>query len=131
MNPLSLALIAIVVVAGASFAVVKSTDNSNSKAGAGSTSQVQTRPNTIIYSDNGYNPSSLTVASGTRLTVKNESTQPMQFDSDPHPSHTDDPELNVGVLEPGQSATFTVSTKGRHGYHNHLNAIDTGVIIVR
>ena len=53
----------------------------------------------------------------------------MQFDSDPHPVHTDDTELNVGHVEPGGSMTFTVNKTGTHGYHNHLNPGDTGTII--
>jgi len=86
---------------------------------------------TITYSDNGFSPATLTVKAGTKVTIKNTSSRDMQFDSDPHPAHTDDPELNVGIVSPGQSMTFTVTTTGTHGYHNHLNPSDTGTIVVR
>jgi plastocyanin len=86
--------------------------------------------NTITYSDNGFRPATLTVTSGTKITIKNKSSIPLQFDSDPHPEHTDDPELNVGTVSPGSSVTITVTKPGSHGYHNHLNASDTGTIIV-
>ena len=45
--------------------------------------------------------------------------------SDPHPEHTDCPELNqVGHLEPGQqrdSGNLNVNTVRRCGFHDHIN----------
>lgn len=90
----------------------------------------QTTENTITYTDNGFTPATLTVKAGTKITVKNASSQPLQFDSDPHPEHTDDPEINIGSIDPGQSQTITVTKTGSHGYHNHLNADDTGTLVV-
>ncbi len=91
----------------------------------------QTEASIIIYSDSGFSPSPLTVKTGTMVTIKNTSSRTLQFDSDPHPVHTDDPELNVGVVASGQTKTFTVTTTGSHGYHNHLNASDTGTLVVQ
>lgn len=85
----------------------------------------------ITYSDSGFSPSVVTVKSGSKITIKNVSSSAMQFDSDPHPIHTDDPELNEGVIEPGKSGTITVNVKGTHGYHNHLNPDQTGTIVVQ
>jgi plastocyanin len=86
---------------------------------------------TITYTDNGFSPATLTVKSGTVVTIKNSSSSLLQFDSDPHPVHTDDPELNIGVIAPGQSKTITVTQTGTHGYHNHSNPDDTGTLIVQ
>jgi plastocyanin len=86
--------------------------------------------NVITYTNNGFAPAGLSVKSGSEVTVKNDSSQPLQFDSDPHPAHTDDPELNVGLVPPGQNVTFKVTTTGNHGYHNHLIPGDTGTLIV-
>ncbi len=86
---------------------------------------------TITYSDNGFSPATLTVKSGTTVTIKNNSSSDMQMDSNPHPVHTDDPELNVGLVAAGQSATFTVTTKGTFGYHNHLDPSQGGSITVQ
>jgi plastocyanin len=91
----------------------------------------QNSADTITYSDNGFNPKSLTVKAGDTVTIKNTSSGPLQFDSDPHPAHTDDTELNVGTVNPGQSMTFRPTAKGTHGYHNHLNPGDTGTLIVQ
>ena len=97
----------------------KTTDSANKPAAA-----------TITYSNNGFNPSKTTVKAGDIVAIKNTSSGNMQFDSDPHPVHTDDEELNAGAVAPGQTVTFTVTTKGTFGYHNHLNPSDKGTIVV-
>ncbi len=85
----------------------------------------------ITYTNSGYSPKVITVKSGTTVTIKNESSRNMQFDSDPHPAHTTNEELNVEDVRPGQSQTFVVKRTGTFGYHNHLNASQTGTIIVQ
>lgn len=84
----------------------------------------------ITYADSGYSPSSITVKAGDKVIIKNTSSRSMQFDSDPHPAHTINPELNVGAVPAGQEMSFVVDTKGTFGYHNHLNASQKGTIIV-
>lgn len=85
---------------------------------------------TITYTNNGFEPGNVTVKSGDTVEIKNDSSRPLQMDSDPHPEHTDDPELNVGVVSPGKSQKFTLTTKGTWGYHNHLNSTDQGKVNV-
>lgn len=75
----------------------------------------------ITYSDSGFEPQSLTVPLGSVINVQNDSSSALQFSSDPHPAHTDNPELNAVNLEPGGSTTVTVNTNGTWGIHNHLN----------
>ena len=75
---------------------------------------------TIVYNDNGFSPAQTTVNAGQTITFTNQSSEQIQVDSDPHPVHTDDPQLNVGVIGAGQSKTVTVTTKGSFGIHNHL-----------
>ena len=84
----------------------------------------------ITYTDSGFSPSKITVKSGVQIVIKNNSSQVIQFNSNPHPAHTDNPELNVGEVGAGKSATFTVTTKGNWGYHNHFNRSDVGRIEV-
>lgn len=86
---------------------------------------------TITYSDSGFSPSSTTVKAGDTVAIKNSSSNDLQFDSDPHPVHTDDTELNVGTVASGQTVTFTVTTKGTFGFHNHLNPGDKGSITIQ
>lgn len=85
---------------------------------------------TITYSDSGFGET-VTVKSGDTVAIKNTSSNNLQFDSDPHPDHTDNTELNVGLVKPGETKTFVVTKKGTFGLHNHLNASDKGTIIVQ
>jgi plastocyanin len=86
---------------------------------------------TITYNGSGFSPSSVTVPKGGTLTVKNTSTQSVQFDSDPHPVHTDNPELNVGVVSPGQSKSVTVNNPGTWGVHNHLDPSQKATVVIQ
>jgi plastocyanin len=135
----------VVVLAAIGGAVALSGNSSNSSSKTPSTASSTSNPSTssqpassdqssgatITYSDSGFSPSTLSVKSGTTITIKNTSSRDIQFDSNPHPAHTDDTELNVGIVSPGQSITFTVTKAGTNGYHNHLNPSDTGTIVVQ
>lgn len=85
---------------------------------------------TISYTDKGFEPSTLTVKTGDTVRIQNNSTMSLSFNSDDHPAHTKYSELNVGDVPQGGSETFTVTTKGTWGFHNHDNASDTGTITV-
>ncbi len=85
----------------------------------------------ITYSNNGFSTTPLTVKSGETVEIKNTSSHVVQLDSDPHPVHTDDADLNVGLIPAGQSKKFTLTKKGTWGYHNHLNSSETGSVTVQ
>jgi plastocyanin len=155
------AAIAVLIVLGIAIVSVRSSNNSKSKQPATTTpaqpTPAQTSPVgpapasgtpapspstptpnpaatssvTITYSADGFSPTSATVSSGGTVTVKNTSSGNMQFASDPHPQHTDDPELNAGLIAAGQSKTFTVTKKGTFGYHDHLNPSMIGTITIQ
>jgi plastocyanin len=108
------------------------TPNTNSQSqgsSPGSTSN-QNAPDTITFDGSQFSPATLTVKSGTMVTIKNTSSQDVQMQSNPHPTHTDDSDLNVGIVSAGQSKTFTVTNKGTFGYHNHLNPSTQGKITI-
>lgn len=140
---IAIIVIALVVIGGIVFAAMSGSNKSTSPTPAATTPTPSTSSSsssnnsdhtnsaaTITYSDNGFSPATLTVKAGTTVTLKNTSSSDVQFDSDPHPVHTDDPELNIGSVSAGQSTTFTPTTTGTHGYHNHLNPSQTGTLIV-
>ncbi|HZX49894.1 MAG TPA: cupredoxin domain-containing protein [Candidatus Paceibacterota bacterium] len=85
----------------------------------------------VRATDSGYEPSSLTVSTGTKVTFVNESSRPVQTASDVHPSHLILPEFDAleGILS-GQSYSFTFGKVGTWRYHNHLRPQHTGTIIV-
>lgn len=93
---------------------------------AGSTAETAT----ITYTDNGFTPATLTVKKGTKVTVVNSSSNPVQFSSDDHPTHRLDPEINMSELAPGENGSFTVTTVGTHGFHDHIDDSKTGTPIV-
>ena len=106
----------------------QTTNNTQQNNNATQTSTVAA---TISYTDSGFEPASISVKTGDTVKITNKSNRPLQFDSDPHPAHTDETELNVGTVSSGESMTFKVTKSGSWGYHNHLNPGDRGTIEVQ
>jgi plastocyanin len=80
-----------------------------------------TSTTTITIANNAVTPKTITVSLGSRVTFVNNDTQSHDMESDPHPIHTDCPEINqVGFLNPGQSRQTAVLNVARTcGYHDH------------
>jgi plastocyanin len=78
---------------------------------------------TITISNNAVCPQNITVSRGAQVTFVNNDTRDHQMDSDPHPEHTDCPEINqVDFLAAGQSRqTGNLVTPRRCGFHDHRN----------
>jgi plastocyanin len=82
---------------------------------------------TITIGSNGsVSPSTVTITRGGRVTFVNNHSRSHDMQSDPHPEHTDCPELAaVGFLSSGQSRTSSnFNTARTCGYHDH-NEPDT------
>src|SRR5436189_5205847 len=107
MRNIWIAVAAIAVVAGGAFALTRDTNKTNTSSNTTQTqttgpdtanqappanSTDQNTATTIAYGNNGFSPANVTVKSGSKITVKNTSSREVDFDSDPHPTHTDDPE---------------------------------------
>jgi plastocyanin len=103
-------------------------DSADTSSEAASNTEASTA--TITFTNDGFTPETLTVKTGTVVTVKNESSDPVQFSSDNHPTHREDPEINMKTLAPGESGTFTAKTVGKHGFHDHMDDSKTGVLVV-
>jgi plastocyanin len=80
-----------------------------------------TAANTLVIQNNTICPQALTIARGTQVTVLNSDSRTHDMDSDPHPEHTDCPELNqIGFLSTGQSRqSGNMNTARRCGMHDH------------
>ena len=76
---------------------------------------------TITITSSGVSPRVLTVSAGTRVTFVNNDTAVHDMNSDPHPEHTDCPEINqVGFLTAGQTKLTGNLTRARTcAYHDH------------
>jgi len=78
----------------------------------------------ILIVNNAVCPQALTVPRGAQVTFINNDTRAHEMNSDPHPEHTDCPEVNqVGHLEAGQSRTSgNLNIARACGYHDHINS---------
>ncbi len=86
--------------------------------------------NELRYTDSGFSPKSLTAKVGTTVRIINQSSGPLEFSSDDHPTHTKHPEFNLDTIQAGKEETLELKTAGTWGYHNHLKAEDIGTIVV-
>lgn len=86
---------------------------------------------TIVYDSNGFSPTTITVKSGETVAVKNSSSSEIQLESGPHPEHTDNPELNLGTVKPGETKAIVVTKTGSFSAHNHLEDAYRVAIIVQ
>jgi hypothetical protein len=76
---------------------------------------------TITINSTGVTSTQTNVSQGSRVLFVNNDTRSHDMTSDPHPEHTDCPEINaVGLLQPGQSReTGNLNTVRTCGFHDH------------
>ncbi len=85
----------------------------------------------VVYTEDGFEPETITVSEGDTVTWENRSEVPMWVASDAHPAHTDYPEFDAGEgFAPGGSYSFTFDRTGNWGYHDHLSSFRTGTVVV-
>ena len=105
--------------------------------GPSNPSPIPENPNRITISLGGVvNPTELVVPPGTRVLFVNNDSRRHDMASDPHPDHSNCPEINqVGLLAPGQRREtgnlVTVRACGFHDHENPDNASLKGQIIIR
>ena len=89
--------------------------------GGASPSSPSTGAATVTITSAGVSSAQINVVQGSRVTFVNNDTRAHNMTSDPHPEHTDCPELNtVGLLQPGQSReTGNLVTVQTCGFHDH------------
>ena len=80
-----------------------------------------TATTTITISNNAVSPQNITITRGSQVTFINNDSRTHDMESDPHPEHTDCPEISqVGFLSPGQRRqTGNMNTVRTCGYHDH------------
>lgn len=84
----------------------------------------------ITYTNAGFEPHDITVKKGTVITVTNSSSHSVQFSSNDHPAHTENTEMNMATLAPGESDSYTASRTGTWGFHDHIDESKTGTVTV-
>jgi len=116
------------LVAGAAAAVVLGLalscgGSSSSSTGPSGTCTPSTNPATLVIMNNAICPQTITLTRGTQLTITSQDSQTHDMASDPHPEHTDCPELNqIGFLSTGVTkSSGNLNTARRCGMHDHSN----------
>lgn len=104
-------------------------------------------PVTVTYTDQGFSPATVTITQGQSVTWVNQSSKKMWVASGVHPTHTvydgtsKDAHCAAGYtgetpfdectgVDAGASYSFTFTKAGDWKYHNHMNATDTGEVVV-
>jgi len=123
--------------------VSDNTDETSDEPGEGQAEEVETPDtNVITYTENGFEPSELTISVGNTVTWVNESSLAMWPASAMHPTHTVYPDSDIekcGTAEEEnifdscsnvETYSFTFNEVGEWGFHNHSNVSHFGKIIV-
>lgn len=79
----------------------------------------------------GFSPQTITIKAGDKVTWTNGDSANHTVNSSPHPIHTDNPFLNLGLIKPGESKSVTFEKSGTYKYHDHLNPSLTGSVTVQ
>ena len=98
---------------------------------------------TVMYGDDGYIPSSLSIAAGDTVIFQNISSHSIWPASNAHPTHTIYPGSGIkkcgggevifdacSTIAPGQAWEFIFTEQGKWRYHNHMRPSIQGIIIV-
>jgi len=104
--------------------------------GKSSTTPTPTATTTVTITSAGISPKSVQIAPGSRVLFVNNDSRSHNVTSDPHPEHTDCPEINqVGFLTSGQTREtgnfVTTKTCGFHDHDNPDSAALKGAIVVK
>jgi len=122
-------IIVIVLTLGAIvyFLPSKSSDNTNNTL-----NQVATQSkDTITHTDSGFSPSTITIKQGGTVTFENQSSGSMWVASSVHPTHQDYPAFDqLKGVGKGGTYSFVFDKKGSWRFHNHLNALRVGIVVV-
>ena len=114
-------------VAAFAISACGSSSGSSSSSGPSPTSPSSTpagavTTTTITITNSTASPKNIIVARGSQVTFINNDNQTHNMTSDPHPEHTDCPEINqVGFLSRGQSRQTgnMVTNRTVCGFHDH------------
>jgi plastocyanin len=131
--PASLVALAAVAgpIAGCGGSDSGSGDTQSGASAPPATSTASTQPDagdssgSVTISDFKFAPASLTVAPGARVTVANK-------DSTAHTATADNgSSFDTGDVDPGSSATVTLSKAGSYSYHCSIHPFMHGTLVVR
>ncbi len=86
---------------------------------------------TVTVTSSGFDPATVTISTGTKVTWINKSGERANVSSDKHPTHLLYPPLNLGSFNDGESVSLVFDKVGTFTYHNHLDPSMTGEVVVQ
>ena len=96
----------------------------------GQNKQASLQTDSVTLTSSGFTPQSITVKAGTKVAWTNNSGTTATIDSAVHPTHLAYPPLNLGSFASGETLSLAFDQPGTYKYHNHLDASQTGVVVV-
>ncbi len=85
---------------------------------------------TVNVTANGFDPATVTVKVGSKVTWVNKSGGMANVSSDKHPTHLLYPPINLGSFDDGKSVSLVFDKAGTYTYHNHLDSSQTGTVVI-
>ncbi len=138
-NILIVVIVVLIIVAGGLLAwyfmqdeEVTSTNtvtNTNSNATLNTAGEKPAK-NVVWIIDGSFNPSVVTINTGDTVTWVNKDEISRQVASDPYPSNSALPNLESEPLEINDEYSYTFDETGTWFYHDNLNPINKGTVIV-
>lgn len=113
----------VLIVLAAAIFKVTSDDKPNQSAVA--------RIAVVRITDDGFEPSTLSVKQGTRIIWTNADSGLHQIAANPYPKGTDLKGLKSEILNNAQTYTYTADTVGSFGYHDQLKPTINGTLVVK
>ena len=104
--------------------------SSSESASAASSGAQMMEKNVVSITAGGFSPQTITIKVGESVTWTNNDSENHTVNSDPHPTHTLNPFLNLGLIKTAEQKSVTISKTGTFTYHDHLNPSLTGSITV-
>lgn len=85
----------------------------------------------VEYKDGAFNPPTIRVLQGTKVTFVNKGTKPVWPASGVHPAHDICPGFDsLSSIAPGKTYSYTFTRSAQCPYHNHLAPSEKGTVEV-
>jgi plastocyanin len=85
----------------------------------------------IYITAQGFQPTTITIKTGTTITWRNNDQTAHRIASNPHPEHTDLKGLYSGLLNEQDTYSYTYNTVGSYNYHDETNPTTNGTVVVK
>jgi len=93
--------------------------------------QARPRVAEVRITASGFEPSTLVVEQGTKITWVNTDSRPHQVMANPYPKGSDLPNLKSEILNNAQTYSYFADRAGSFNYHDQINPTVNGTIVIQ